>query len=89
MKVRQQIEDKGLEIDETGKLLQIVDDVLDVEEDVEAGETNCLATPRRQQYLETLISTDIQNHFIPQTPLTVVIEIARRKAQTMLFADNE
>jgi hypothetical protein len=84
MNVRRQIEDKGLDIDETGKILQIVDDVLDVEEDIEAEETNCLATPRRQQYLETLVGTDIQNYFIPQTPLTVVIEIARRKAQTML-----
>ena len=84
MGARKKIEDTGLNIDETGRILQIVDDVLDYEEDIEAGETNCLATPQRQKHLETIISTDIQNHFLPQTPLTVVIEIARRKAQGML-----
>lgn len=88
MQVRGKFERKGVNIDEIGKTLQIVDDVLDVEEDVEAGETNCLATPRRQQYLETLIGTDIQRYFIPQTPLTLVIEIARKKAQTMLEAQT-
>ncbi|MBI5793985.1 hypothetical protein HZA87_02770 [Candidatus Uhrbacteria bacterium] len=84
MGVRGKIEDTGLDIDETGRILQIVDDVLDYEEDIEAGETNCLATPGRQDHLGALISTDIQTHFLPQTPLTVVIEIARIKAQKML-----
>lgn len=83
MQVREKLEKNGVHIDETGKILQIVDDVLDFEEDVELGETNCLVTPRRNTYLDALASTDIQNHFTPHTPLTVVIEIARKKARAM------
>ena len=87
MQVREKLERNGVNIDETGKVLQIVDDVLDYEEDVEMHETNCLVTPRRGHYLNILASTKIQNHFAPNTPLTVVIEIARKKAQAMLNID--
>lgn len=84
MQIRKKLEANGIDIDKTGRILQIIDDVLDYEEDTEAGDTNCLVSPDRQQYLNTLVSADIQNQFISDTPLTVVIEIARRKAQRMM-----
>jgi hypothetical protein len=37
--------------------LQVVDDVLDYESDVRSGDTNCLCSARRNEYLELLAKT--------------------------------
>jgi geranylgeranyl pyrophosphate synthase len=42
-------------VDEIGRLFQIVDDVLDYEQDVASGEMNCLNSIRRDEYLRQLI----------------------------------
>ncbi len=44
------------DLDRVGYLLQIVDDVLDYEEDIASGDTNCLKSARRDTYLEWLRS---------------------------------
>src|ERR1043166_945148 len=42
------------DLDDLGQLLQIVDDVFDYEDDVAAGEQNCLRTPNKDVYLGRL-----------------------------------
>ncbi len=77
------------DLDEVGKLCQIVDDVLDYEDDCARGEINCLKSSRIREHLTVLITT-----FDPSqtrtlfggrsSVLTVVIERARVKAIGML-----
>lgn len=67
-----------------GKELQIVDDVLDYEQDIEASDTNCLASPRAQEYLDRLISSDMRHSFPQHTLLRQTIERARLKARLLL-----
>jgi len=84
MEVRVRLEDKGVDIDATGRLLQLVDDILDLEDDAKAGEANCLLSPRRNSYLQELITADIERHFDPGSVLNLMIEKARRKAERLL-----
>lgn len=43
------------DLDNLGRLLQIVDDVIDLEEDREANHLNCLTSSNRDLYLQTII----------------------------------
>ena len=72
-----------------GELLQIVDDVLDYEDDVTAGEQNCLTTPNRIAYL-TLLLEDLNREnshrlFGPRSVLVFAIAQARKKARILLL----
>lgn len=64
-----------------GTLLQIVDDVLDYENDLAAGETNCLQSPNGRKYLSQLlaITDDNLERWFPKKRL---IHFVIRKAQT-------
>lgn len=42
-------------VNEMGRALQIVDDVLDFEDDLRRGETNCLTSTRRHEHLNTMV----------------------------------
>lgn len=81
----------GLEA--VGKLLQIVDDVLDYEEDVTRGDTNCLTSENRRIYLELLAKNfsekDVQRVFGPaRSVLVIVIGQARAKALILLQTES-
>lgn len=84
MGIQEVFASKGADLDHTGRVLQIVDDVLDYEEDIVEGETNCLASANKQIYLQELITTNIHQLFPTNTPLTAVLEIAREKAKSLL-----
>jgi hypothetical protein len=69
--------------------LQIVDDVFDYEDDVAAGEQNCLTTPNRTAYL-TLLLEDLNREnsrrlFGPRSVLVSAIAQARKKARNLLL----
>jgi hypothetical protein len=73
------------EIDQLGRLLQIVDDVLDYEDDVVRGEVNCLTSANRAMYLRDLIGelhpAEVRRLFGRRcVVLAIVIDRARRKA---------
>jgi hypothetical protein len=80
-------------VDEIGRLFQIVDDVLDYEQDVASGEMNCLNSIRRDEYLRQLIEK-----FAPsetqrllgktRSVLIIAIERARKRAEELLIANN-
>ena len=67
-----------------GMALQVVDDVLDYESDRRSGELNCLASPRRAQYLalmETELSSERMSELYTQGwMLRAVVRYALRKA---------
>lgn len=81
------------DINEVGRLLQIVDDVLDYEQDIERGEMNCLTSDGRNVYLRKLISD-----FNPvktkrlfgsgRSALVIAIERAREKAIDMISVND-
>ena len=71
-----------------GVLLQLADDVLDYEEDLEAGDLNCLISPRRNDYL-IAATRELSEEFLQIFPakgfvLTHVMQQARRKAADLL-----
>ena len=81
------------DLDELGRLLQIVDDVLDYEEDVVSGDTNCLRSVRRSVYLRQLISqlgsADARRLFGDTGSVLIsVVEMAGRKAEALLRAEE-
>ncbi|MBN1568431.1 MAG: hypothetical protein JXA73_11350 [Acidobacteria bacterium] len=81
------------DIDKIGRLLQIVDDVLDYEEDVVRGETNCLSSSRREIYLTQLLkelSDDAVNRLFGNNNsiLVRVIIRAKQKAETFLTKEG-
>lgn len=81
------------DLDELGRLLQIVDDVLDYEEDVVSGDTNCLSSVRRHAYLRQLISqlgsADARRLFGDRGSVLVsVVEMAGRKAEVLLRTES-
>lgn len=84
MGIREQYEQQGIDIRHVGRILQIVDDVLDFEEDRNAGETNCLLSEHKTRYLLDLIESDVNTLFPPDTPLQVAIAKAREKAEGLL-----
>lgn len=79
------------DVDEVGRLFQIVDDVLDYEQDVIAGDVNCLTSSKRDDYLRQLIerfgSHEVDRLFGPaRSALIIAIERARAKAEVLLAA---
>jgi len=80
-------------LDEIGRLCQIVDDVLDYEQDIACGDTNCLTSIRRNLYLKQLISKfgsdETQRLFgNVRSALVIAIERARIKAGDLLSTKN-
>jgi hypothetical protein len=81
------------DVDEVGRLCQIVDDVLDYEQDIVWGDTNCLTSPRREDYLKQLISKfgSSETHRLfgkSRTALVIAIEKARSKAEVLIRAEG-
>jgi hypothetical protein len=81
------------DLDEIGRLLQIVDDVLDYEADIFYGDTNCLASPGRDMYLQQLLlkfrKEETRRLFGNiNSVLVKVIEKARSKAGELLKTEN-
>ncbi|MGA3028003.1 MAG: hypothetical protein ABSF98_24890 [Bryobacteraceae bacterium] len=77
-------------VDAAGRLLQIVDDVLDYEGDLMRGEANCLISPRRCIYLRQLLGSLDQAQFREMLGrfdgvLLTVINRARLKAEMFLY----
>lgn len=77
------------DLDEVGRLLQIVDDVLDLEDDVRRGDVNCLTTPRRDSYLRKLMlgfgRGEVTRLFgDSRLVIVMVVEKALLKAQRLL-----
>ena len=76
------------DVDRLGINLQIVDDVLDFEDDVKAGDTNCLTCPNRdvylQQIVEELSEENVQRLFPHAGILRIPIQRARNKAMSLL-----
>lgn len=76
-------------LDEVGQLLQIVDDVLDYEDDVAYGDTNCLTSEKRDVYLNRLLQkfgdNEVRKFFGYETSiLLIAIGKARNKAKELL-----
>lgn len=80
--------EKKIDVNRLGILLQIVDDVLDYEDDIKAGDENCLNSERKNQYLQMLVDemTDekIKTLFPHGDILILTINRARTKAEKML-----
>jgi hypothetical protein len=84
------------DLDDLGELLQIVDDVLDYEDDVVAGDLNCLGTANRDAYLarllEGLSSEKTHRLFGARSVLIFAIGSSRNKGAKLLAktsADGE
>jgi hypothetical protein len=80
-------------LDELGRLLQIVDDVLDYEDDIVVGDKNCLTSTERYIYLKQLVSnlgiTETQRLFgSVRSVLIRVIEKAVMKAEVILRTET-
>jgi hypothetical protein len=77
------------DLNKLGELLQIVDDVFDYEDDVAAGDQNCLTTPNRTAYLmqllEDLSRENSRRLFGPRSVLVSAIAQARKKARILLL----
>lgn len=76
-------------LDDLGQLLQIVDDVFDYEDDVAAGEQNCLRTPNKDVYLGRLfegLSNEITHELFGRARSVLVLAIAhaRKKGAKLL-----
>ena len=73
---------------ELGEMLQIVDDVLDYEDDIAAGDLNCLTTKNRVAYLRHLCRAlnqeNSQRLFGSHSVLVFAIAQARKKATMLL-----
>ncbi len=83
MDIRQELEQKGIPIEELGEILQIADDILDLEKDEHDAQMNCILTPRRTQHLQRFLESDIQTLF-PGTLLQQIILRAQAKARFLL-----
>jgi len=80
------------DLDELGRLLQIVDDVLDYEDDAVASEQNCLSTADRDVYLGQLLeglSNEETYRLFGRARSVLVLAIAHaRKKATQLLAQT-
>jgi len=76
-------------IDTVGRLLQMIDDILDIEEDIAHDDQNCFLGPRRILYLAELthFSPFLEQVFSRSSVMLRVIEKASLKAQKLL--ENE
>jgi hypothetical protein len=77
------------DLNHVGRLLQIVDDVLDLEQDLARGEMNCLISEKRKTYLEELLlhlsALNVRRLFGSDSSiLTFIIGQARKKAEVLL-----
>lgn len=77
------------DLDDLGELLQIVDDVLDYEDDVAAGDQNCLRTADRDAYLARLLErlSSEKTHRLfggARSVLVFAIADARKKGAKLL-----
>ena len=76
------------DVDEIGQLFQIVDDVLDYEDDIVAGDVNCLTSSKKQAHIRRLLlkfgSREVEQLFgSSRTALVIAIERARAKAAVL------
>lgn len=79
------------DLTELGELLQIVDDVLDREDDLAAGDQNCLLTEKKTVYLMRLLerlNRQNSNRLFGHSILASAIAHARKKATTMLLESS-
>jgi len=77
------------DVAKVGMLLQIVDDVLDLEDDLRTGDTNCLTSARRDKHLwdllESLDECQTRQYFGKRAlVLERVISLARTRASLLL-----
>lgn len=76
------------DLTDLGELLQIVDDVFDYEDDVTAGEQNCLTTVNRDIYLMRLLEgfypENTRRLFGRASVLALAIAYARKKGRRLL-----
>ena len=82
------------DLDDLGKLLQIVDDVFDYEDDLAAGDQNCLVTANRAVYLRRLLgglSSENSRKLFGSSRSILILAIAqaRRKGTKLLRLDRE
>lgn len=79
---------KLIDLDRLGLLLQIADDILDYDDDVRNGDTNCLVSPRRNDYLHMMVfeMDDVLIHqlFPHGGILAMVLKQARARAKSMI-----
>ncbi len=84
--------DQRTDVSRMGLLLQIVDDVLDYEEDIAAGDLNCITSLNGREYLLALIAEMTDEHvrsLFPRSPLLFsVIKKSRIKAGRLLQKEN-
>ena len=80
------------DLTDLGELLQIVDDVLDYEDDVAAGDQNCLKTTNRTVYLTRLLeglSSENSRRLFGRARSVLVLAIAKaREKGTTLQTDR-
>jgi hypothetical protein len=93
MKCETQRELKWGDLTDLGELLQIVDDIFDYEDDIAAGEQNCLTTTDREIYLRRFLdqlSYDKCRQLFGSQPSVLVFAIqqARKKARTLIRRSN-
>jgi hypothetical protein len=77
---------KKIDIDYAGRLWQLVDDLLDYEDDLQAGDLNCLDSPNRLRYIkraESLLLEPFASTFLQDRVLAYVTRRAVEKARLM------
>jgi phytoene/squalene synthetase len=84
MGIRDELDRIGMPIDQMGEELQIIDDILDVEEDCDHGDMNCLRTPNARMHLERILQSDLHLRFATSTVMRSVIDKARLKGYRLL-----
>ena len=75
-----------IDIDYAGRLWQLVDDLLDYESDLQAGDLNCLQSSNRLQYLkraESLLLEPFASTFLKDRVLAYAARRAVEKARLM------
>jgi hypothetical protein len=79
--------EKLTDLNRLGMALQIVDDVLDYEADTHAGDTNCLCSSRREEYLKLLAETLPEFELVRLFPqgkiLRYVVKVGNIKARIL------
>lgn len=81
--------EKKTDVVELGRMLQVADDILDVEEDAREKKQNVLLETRGNEWLEEYCAyfsdTKIRILFERESPLTMMLRQARGKAQILLL----
>lgn len=79
-----------MDIDHAGRLWQLVDDLLDYEADLQAGDLNCLGSSNRHRYLEqaeALLREPFASTFLQDRVLAQVARRAVEKARNIAQLD--